>query len=58
MEWLSLLLFALVIATLLLGYPVAFTLGGVSLLFALTSVGFGAFEFSFLEALPVLQKSY
>ena len=35
MEWLSLLLFALVVSALLAGYPVAFTLAGVSLIFAL-----------------------
>ena len=34
MEWLALLMFACVCAALMLGYPVAFTLGGVALLFA------------------------
>ena len=52
MEWLALLLFVLVIATLLIGYPVAFTLGGVSLLFAFAAIGLGVFDISFLEALP------
>jgi tripartite ATP-independent transporter DctM subunit len=33
-EWLALLMFACVCAALMLGYPVAFTLGGVALLFA------------------------
>ncbi len=52
MEYLALLLFALVIITLLFGYPVAFTLGGVSLLFALFGVVVGFFDMSFLEAMP------
>ncbi len=37
---------------LMAGFPVAFTLGGVSLLFALIGVAFGAFDISFLQALP------
>ena len=52
MEWLALILFAVVILVLLCGYPVAFTLGGVSLLFALLGVVFGFFDLSFLEAMP------
>lgn len=44
MEWLALLMFALTCATLLLGYPVAFTLGGVALWFAGLGVAIGAFE--------------
>jgi len=52
MEYLALLLFALVIVILLFGYPVALTLGGVSLLFALLGTMFGFFELSFLEAMP------
>ena len=34
MEWVALLLFATVIVVLLLGFPVAFTLGGTALIFA------------------------
>jgi tripartite ATP-independent transporter DctM subunit len=52
MEWLSLVLFALIIAALLAGYPVAFTLAGVSLAFATVCSLFGAFDMAFLEALP------
>ena len=52
MEYLALLLFALVIIILLFGYPVAFTLGGVSLLFAFVGVFAGFFDLSFLEAMP------
>jgi tripartite ATP-independent transporter DctM subunit len=52
MEWLPLLLFLLVVASLLAGYPVAFTLAGVSLLFASVAAAFGAFDIAYLEALP------
>ncbi|GIX31766.1 MAG: C4-dicarboxylate ABC transporter [Porticoccaceae bacterium] len=52
MEWLALGLFAAVCAALLLGYPVAFTLGGVSLLFALVASALGHFDMAFLHALP------
>ena len=52
MEWLSLLLFALVVLALLAGYPVAFTLAGVSLMFATVAAAFGAFDLVYLEALP------
>jgi tripartite ATP-independent transporter DctM subunit len=52
MEWLSLVLFALIIAALLAGYPVAFTLAGVSLGFAAICSVFGAFDVAYLEALP------
>ena len=37
---------------LLLGFPVAFTLSGVALLFALFSYAFGAFDISFVRAMP------
>ncbi len=52
MEWLALVLFALIIAALLAGYPVAFTLAGVSLGFAAVCSFFGAFDMAYLEALP------
>ena len=42
MEALALLLFAVVILTLMSGFPVAFVLGGVSLLFAAVCAAFGA----------------
>lgn len=48
----ALALFALVVVLLLAGYPVAFTLGGVSLLFALGAQAFGLFDARYLEALP------
>lgn len=52
MEWLALALFALIIAALLAGFPVAFTLAGVSLGFAGLCAAFGAFDLAFLDALP------
>ncbi len=51
-ETLAILLVAGVIATLMAGYPVAFTLGGVSLAFAAIGSAAGLFDFGFLAALP------
>ncbi len=45
-------LFASVIGLLLFGFPVAFTLAGVSLLFALAAAAAGAFDAAFLAAMP------
>ena len=52
MEWLPLLLFALVVLALLAGYPVAITLAGVSLMFATVASALGAFDLVYLAALP------
>jgi tripartite ATP-independent transporter DctM subunit len=52
MEWLSLWMFLVVCLVLLAGYPVAFTLAGVALVFGSLGQWFGAFDFVFLEALP------
>ncbi|MDJ0759934.1 MAG: TRAP transporter large permease subunit [Woeseiaceae bacterium] len=52
MEWVALLLFATVIVVLLAGFPVAFTLGGTSLIFAGIGVATGAFNDAFLSSLP------
>lgn len=51
-EVMALLLFAAICLALMAGYPVAFTLGGVSLLFAGVGVLTGTFEAAFLTALP------
>ena len=51
-EFLPLLLFAVVIATLLAGYPVAPTLGGAALLFAFGGAAFGVFDLRDLGFLP------
>lgn len=52
MEWVALLLFLAVIGLLLAGFPVAFSLGGTALIFALAGVLGGGFEAAFLAALP------
>ncbi|MEA3405490.1 MAG: TRAP transporter large permease subunit [Pseudomonadota bacterium] len=52
MEWLALVLFAVIFIALLVGFPVAFTLAGVSLIFALIANAFGAFDMAFLQSLP------
>ncbi|MBD3767249.1 MAG: TRAP transporter large permease subunit [Gammaproteobacteria bacterium] len=52
MEWLALLFFAFTFALLLMGFPVAFTLAGASLIFSLFAVLIGAFDADFLAALP------
>jgi len=48
----ALLLFVTVIVVIMAGYPVAFTLAGVSLLFALGGAALGLFEPGFLNAIP------
>ena len=52
MEWVALLLFVAVVALLLAGFPVAFSLGGTALLFAFAGVLGGGFESAFLSGLP------
>ena len=52
MEWIALALFLTVIALLMIGFPVAFTLGGTALAFALAGVLAGGFEDAFLSGLP------
>ncbi len=52
MEWLALLLFLAVFVFLLSGYPVAFVLAGVSLLFAGIGVAAGVFDSAFMNAIP------
>lgn len=50
--WWALLLFVAVTAVLMAGFPVAFTLGGVSLWFALIGFLTGWFDADFIAALP------
>jgi len=52
MEWLSLVLFLLVLVALMIGFPVAFTLAGVSLLFAFGAILVGVFDMAFINAIP------
>lgn len=51
-EALAIGLFLTICLTLVMGYPVAFVLGGVSLLFAMIGAATGVFEPVFLQALP------
>ncbi len=51
-EYLSLLMFAVVCGILLLGYPVAFTLGGTALAFAFVGSWFDLFDLRLLGGLP------
>ena len=53
MEIIPLLLLVLICLALLLGYPVAFTLSGVSILFALICIPFGIFDESILKSIPL-----
>ena len=52
MEWVALLMFLAVVLLLLAGFPVAFSLGGTALIFALFGVAGGGFEQAFLSGLP------
>ena len=51
-EYIPLVLFVVMCASLLLGFPVAFTLGGVSLIFAGLGSIFGIFDLYLLETIP------
>ena len=53
MEIIPLLLLVLICLALLFGYPVAFTLSGVSILFALIFIPFGIFDESILKSIPL-----
>ncbi|NEU73224.1 TRAP transporter large permease subunit [Hassallia byssoidea VB512170] len=51
-EWLGPLMFAGALLLLSLGYPVAFSLGGVAILFGLLGIGLGIFDPIFMTAMP------
>lgn len=53
MEIVPLLLLVLICSALLFGYPVAFTLSGVSILFALICIPLGIFDESILKSIPL-----
>ena len=53
MELIPLLLLLLICAALLIGYPVAFTLAGVSILFALICIPFGVFDPTIFKSIPI-----
>ena len=52
MEWIALLMFAVAITVLLAGYPVAFSLGGIALIFAFVGTTLGIFDAAFLGTMP------
>ena len=52
MEWMPLILFILVCLVLMLGFPVAFSLAGTSLIVAGFGYLAGSFDGAFLNALP------
>ncbi len=52
MEWVAALLFVSVILVLLAGFPVAFTLGGTALIFAVAGIIGGSFNEALLSGLP------
>lgn len=51
-EWLGPAMFGAALVFLVVGYPVAFSLGGVAILFSLLGVSLGVFDPIFLTALP------
>ena len=51
-DMLDILMFVVVCAVLMCGYPVAFTLGGVALAFGVIGLLFGVFDFGYVAALP------
>ena len=53
MEIIALLLIICVCGALLLGYPVAFTLAGTSILFAGMGIVLGFFEVNLLRTIPI-----
>lgn len=57
MEWLALLMFVALVVLLLAGYPVAFTLGAVSLLFGLPALGGTFFDLLPLRIWGVMTNS-
>ena len=52
MDWLGMAMFAGALILLSLGFPVAFSLGGVAILFGLIGTAVGEFSFSFFNAMP------
>ncbi|MGQ4649731.1 TRAP transporter large permease subunit [Lyngbya aestuarii] len=51
-EWLGPVMFVGALAFLSLGYPVAFSLGGVAIFFAILGISLGVFDALFLTAMP------
>ena len=53
MEIIPLLLLIIICVALLIGYPVAFTLAGISILFALICIPFGIFDPTIFKSIPI-----
>ena len=53
MELIPLILLILICAALLMGYPVAYTLAGISILFALVCIPFGIFDPTLFKSIPL-----
>lgn len=51
-EWLAPVMFLVVLVHIFSGFPVAFALGGTSLIFALIAIAFGIMDWPFLFAMP------
>jgi tripartite ATP-independent transporter DctM subunit len=51
-QYMAPIMFGALVLFLLLGYPAAFSLGAVGLIFALIGIDFGLFQPNFLQALP------
>lgn len=51
-EWLGPAMFVVVLINIFSGFPVAFALGGTSLVFALIAISFGIMDWPFLFAMP------
>jgi tripartite ATP-independent transporter DctM subunit len=51
-EWVAIVMFFAVVAVLMAGYPVAFSLGGVALVFAWLGIAGGSFDSAFLATAP------
>lgn len=51
-EWMAPLMFAVVLVLIFSGYPVAFSLGGTSLIFAVIAINMGILDWHFLLAVP------
>ena len=52
LEWMPPLMFGSLIVIMLIGYPVAFSLSALGLIFGFVSIYHGFFGFSFLQAIP------
>ena len=52
MEWIAIIMFFSVVVVLLGGFPVAFSLGGVALIFAAAGTVTGIYDSTFLGAMP------